>query len=382
MEFVLAATSGRRARAEALLAADPEIARDPWARLTLGRGWDGDASEPGGPRGWAPLLYVCHSVFASPALARELLDRGADPNVTFTNEYGEMSALYGAAGVVHDPELTRVLLDAGANPDDGESVYHSTEAESPECLRALIEHGATVEPIALAHALDDERLEHVRMLLDAGADPRELLPHAVRRGRGPQYLVLLVERGADLEYRGGEEWRRPQRRRTAYQHAVLRGRDESAATLAELGADTAVDADDVAVAAIARGERPETVPAELDHDQQEVVILAALHGRMPLVVELFGPNFRGVVGGSPEGALLEHAAWVGSPELVRDLLAAGAEPTSLDWAVHGSQYHALAERDYPGVAEQLVAAGAVIAPDHLAQADGPLAEWLAAQRRP
>ena len=85
MEFVLAATSGRRARAEALLAADPEIARDPWARLVLGEGWDGDANEPGGPRGWAPLLYVCFSEFASVDLARELLARGADPNVTFTN---------------------------------------------------------------------------------------------------------------------------------------------------------------------------------------------------------------------------------------------------------------------------------------------------------
>ena len=59
--FVRAATSGRRARAEAMLAARPEIARDPWARLTLGEGWDGDASEPGGPNGWAPLLYVCFS---------------------------------------------------------------------------------------------------------------------------------------------------------------------------------------------------------------------------------------------------------------------------------------------------------------------------------
>lgn len=53
-----------------------------------------------------------------------------------------MSALYGAAGIVHDPDLTRVLLDAGADPDDGESLYHSTEAESPEGLRLLLARGA------------------------------------------------------------------------------------------------------------------------------------------------------------------------------------------------------------------------------------------------
>jgi ankyrin repeat protein len=90
-----------------------------------GLGWEGDPTTPGGPRNWAPILYVCHSVYGSADAARALLARGADPNATFENEYGDMSALYGAAGVLHDPELTRALLEAGANPDDGESVYHS-----------------------------------------------------------------------------------------------------------------------------------------------------------------------------------------------------------------------------------------------------------------
>jgi hypothetical protein len=43
--FVLAATDRRRTRAEALLAARPEIERDPWARLVLGRDWEGDPNE-------------------------------------------------------------------------------------------------------------------------------------------------------------------------------------------------------------------------------------------------------------------------------------------------------------------------------------------------
>ena len=73
--FVAAATEQRRTRAEALLAARPEIGSDPWARLVLGDGWDGDASKAGGPFEWAPLLYVTHSCFASVELARNLLDR-------------------------------------------------------------------------------------------------------------------------------------------------------------------------------------------------------------------------------------------------------------------------------------------------------------------
>jgi ankyrin repeat protein len=112
------------------------------------------------------------------ALARELLDRGADPNAYFPNEYGPMSALFGAAGVLHSPELTLVLLEHGADPNGepqfGDALYHSVEAEDPACLRILLEHGA--EPrgsAALAHALDYERPEHVRLLLDAGADANE-----------------------------------------------------------------------------------------------------------------------------------------------------------------------------------------------------------------
>ena len=386
--FVLAATNRQRTRAESLLAARPELGDDPWARLVLGRGWQGDPSEPGGPRGWAPLLYVCHSCFPSATLARDLLSRGADPNVTFDNEYGAMSALYGAAGVAHDPELTRVLLEAGANPDDGESLYHSTESRSTDCLRLLLEHGAqTKDTNALAHALDGESLAHVRLLLDAGADPNEwaMVAHAVRRGRGPEFIRLLAAHGADLDRQGGETWRGNVPLRTPYAHAVLRGRDDTAAVLAELGASTELDPADAAVAALARGERPTTeLPDTLDPDPQEVVVLAALRGHLEVVVDTVGPDFRGVVGGSPVGSLLHHAAWMGSAEVVTRLLERGANPDGgapspeekpLGWAAHGSQHHH-PDRDYAAVAELLVAAGNTIEPGFLGIAHGPLVAWL------
>jgi hypothetical protein len=229
----------------------------------------------------------------------------------------------------------------------------------------------------LAHALDDDRPEHVRLLLDYGADATELLAHAVRRGRGVETIKLLVESGAELEQQGGESWRKPERLRTAYQHAVLRNRDDVARTLEALGAKTAVDFDDLAVAAIARGERPPVVPETLDFDQQEVLILAR---DLTLVVELYGADFRGVVGGSPQASLLAHAAWAGDLGRVRFLLAAGATPDALGAAVFGSGGWREPGRDHVAVAEQLIAAGEVIEPQYLAQADGPLAEWLAARR--
>jgi ankyrin repeat protein len=384
--FVRAATQGRRERAESILGAEPELEHDPWVKLVLGRGWDGDPNTPGGPLGWAPLLYVCHSCFPTTGLAHDLLARGADPNGYFVNEYGNMSALYGAAGIRHDPELTRALLDAGANPNDGESVYHSTEAESPECLRILLEHGAETNGTnALAHALDDERLEHVRLLLEHGIDPNEgaCVAHAVRRGRGPETIELLVAHGADIDRPGGETWRGDVPLRTPYQHAVLRGKDELAERLAQLGASTELDPADAADASIARGERPTApLPETLDPDAQEVIVLSAQSGKLELVLDVVGPHFRGVVFGSPPGTLLHHAAWIGSVGNAELLLERGADPmalahvdTPLAWAAHGSRDYG-PNGDHVGVAERLVAAGAAIEPRLLELADGPLAAWL------
>jgi ankyrin repeat protein len=388
--FAHAATDGRRRRAEQLLAdARPAIERDPWARLLLGERWDGDVHAPGGPLGWAPLLYACHSCFDTTAAGLDLLGRGADPNAYFVNRYGHMPALYGAAGVRHDPELTRALLEAGADPDDNESVYHATEAPDPACLRLLLEHGARVAGTnAIAHALDKDRYEHTRLLLEAGGDPLDgaLLAHAVRRGRDAETLRLLAAHGAPVDRPGGETWRGDVPLRSPYQHAVLRGRDDLAAALRDLGADTHVAAADLAVAAVARGERPATpLPAVLDADAQEVLILAALRGQLDAVVAAVGPDFRGVVGGSPDLPLLGHAAWVGAPALMRRLLAAGADPTiradaefdtPLAIAALGSQWHELGGRDYVAVAELLVAAGNAVEPRFLDVADGPLAPWL------
>jgi ankyrin repeat protein len=388
--FVEAATNGRRERADALLEAQPEIERDPWAALVLGRGWDGDPNRPGGRRNWAPILYICHSVYANADLARALLARGASPNATFTNEHGEMSALYGSAGVVHDPELTRVLLEAGANPNDGESVYHSLEAKDPECLRLLLEHGAETRGTnGLAHALDYDRIEPVRMLLEAGADPNEgaLLAHAVRRGRGPEFLQLLVDHGAELDALGGETWRGDVPLRTAYQHAILRNRLDNAELLAGLGASTDLDEADAAIAAVARGEPPRFDIASFrwDPDRQEVMILAALNGNLEAVLRAVGVNFSGVVGGSPAGTFLHHAAWMAKADVARQLLARGADPnapsradfeTPLAWAVWASAHSAFRHRDYVAVAEALVDAGARVDPRYLDAAAGPLREWL------
>jgi ankyrin repeat protein len=199
-------------------------------------------------------------------------------------------------------------------------------------------------------------------------------------------VSLLAAAGAGLDRRGGEWSTPPEQYRTAYQNAVLRNREDLVALLAELGADTTVSAGDLAVAAVARGERPATaLPGAPDADAQEALILASLRGHLDLVVDLVGPRFFGHVGGGPPGMLLHHACWVGDRDVVGRLLDRGADPvaasgaefdTPLAWAVLGSQYHAIPGRDYVGVAERLLAAGAELEPRFPDVAEGPLADWL------
>jgi hypothetical protein len=141
------------------------------------------------------------------------------------------------------------------------------------------------------------------------------------------------ERPAELrEY---EELRREARRLSRKRIAELRAewlelerelanRKDQMGGLFELGASGNALAEDWVVAAVARGERPDApLPPNLDPDAQEVLILAALDGKVHAVVEAVGVNFRGVVGGSPPGTLLQHAAWIGNPKLVEALLRLG-----------------------------------------------------------
>jgi ankyrin repeat protein len=310
------------------------------------------------------LWELCQARDAPADRARELLEGGANPNAVFDNDFGPVSALFGAAGVRHDAALTRLLLAQGADPNGeptfGDALYHSVESPDSACTRALLEAGA--EPNgshALAHALDYERPEHVDLLLAAGARPNGGdLGHAIRRGRDLATIRLLVDHGADVHGRGGE-WSTPEDQyRTAYQQAVLRNRRDLVELLAELGANTTVSDDDRAVAAVARGERA-ALPDPLDPDPQEVLAESVLHdGNLELVVELLGVDRVLHNGGGPAGTLLHMAAWMGRADLVEQLLARGADAdtrlesgTPLDWSAHG------ARGEVARVTELLTAAG-------------------------
>jgi hypothetical protein len=85
--FVLAATDRRRARAEAMLTARPEIERDPWAALVLGSGWSGDPRARRPARVGAAALRLPLGVRLGHAGPRAAGPRRR-PDAYFVNEYG------------------------------------------------------------------------------------------------------------------------------------------------------------------------------------------------------------------------------------------------------------------------------------------------------
>src|SRR5215218_5430212 len=139
-EFIEAATDSRTSRAERLLALYPRIASASFhTALVLGNATAVEAhlarrpalvAEPGGPRDWKPLHYVCHASLGRTSaaradglvtIARRLLELGADPNTRFPwlHHGVRRPVLWGATRAIQLPALTELLLMSGADPNDG-----------------------------------------------------------------------------------------------------------------------------------------------------------------------------------------------------------------------------------------------------------------------
>lgn len=98
------------------------------------------ATESGGPKGWEPLLYLCFSRAPLPqatdnalAIARTLLDHGANPNAYFMAGASRYTPMVGAVGEGEEnrpahPQrdaLARLLLERGASLYDNQVLYNT-----------------------------------------------------------------------------------------------------------------------------------------------------------------------------------------------------------------------------------------------------------------
>jgi hypothetical protein len=329
----------------------------------------------GGDRAQRAARLVREALAGRADRAQRLLDAGADPNETFDNEYGAMPVLYGAAGVAHDPATTRLLLDRGANPDDGESVYHSVEAASTECLEILLERGATVRHTnALGNA--QRRPDMQRLLLERGdlrpVDPE--LRDSLQWARGEESVRLLIAHGADLEARDRDGL-------TPYSNAARRGDEALMAVLAGAGADTGADPVALWLGAVVRGDgdpgpRPAAARGAWRRADAGLLPMFASAGEDDVVDRLLAAGVPLHARGVDEGTGLHYAGMWGRGGTVELLLARGAEPNlmagppehpsnALGWTAWGSRnLDPEGERveGYVAAARALIAAGASVAP--------------------
>jgi ankyrin repeat protein len=262
-----------------------------------------------------------------------------------------------------NPPVVSLLLERGAVPDDSNLYLAEFGGDDHQSLRLLLGAVASVAGIAeqaLAAPLSLNDIEGVRLLLDAGADPRRYRDdngepasaayEAVRHGCSAELVELLLAHGAEPG-RSGPDGRSP------YTLARLQGRDDLADVLLRYGAADDTTDTDRFLAAIQHADQGAVqeqlaedpgLPGRLTDEQRAAALTRAAEtghaAALALMLDLgFPVNLRD---GDNDGATALHAAaYHGSADAVRLLLARGADLEArdttydsppLDWAIVGS----------------------------------------------
>jgi ankyrin repeat protein len=347
--FATAVILGDAARVRA------EIERDP-----------GLATRPDGRTGWTPLHAACASRWhrLDPAradgllaVARLLLDAGADPH----GRVGQWTPLRCAVAGVANPAITRLLLERGAVPAEHDLYLAGFGDDDHQSLRLLLDHASDVPAIArqaLAAPVSANDLEGVRLLLEAGADPRRYLDDngeptpavyaAVRADCATDLVELLLAHGAEPDLPGPDG-------RSPHALATSEGRADLAALLRRYGAADDATEIDRFLSACQRADRAEVqrqvtrdpgLPGRLTAEQQgEAIVRAAEAGQTAAVGLMLDQGFPVGARGEDGGTALHAAAYSGSADTVRLLIDRGADLEArdttwdsipLDWAAVGS----------------------------------------------
>jgi ankyrin repeat protein len=312
----------------------------------------GVVERPGGPHRWVPLLYAAYARVPGRSTldaARVLLEAGADPNAgSLWDGTFPFTALTGVlgGGEVDQPRhpdglaFARLLLEGGANPNDTQAIYNGTFRSDDSHLELLFEFGlGTGDPgpwaarlgpraasvadylqLNLEWAAGHGFVERVRLLLDHGVDPN-----------GRSHYAAAADR-------------------SAFEMAEAAGNREIADLLLAAGAQHCeLEAVERFVAACMRADRAEAevlrteaLVRVAEHDHAPLTWAAGL-GRTDAVRLMLDVGFdinaiaddTALMRGAG-GTALHAAASNGNVELVRDLLAWGADPTILDPTYHST----------------------------------------------
>ena len=328
----------RRVEAAQLLLADPDLVTgsvhaaaavgDLAALRTLLAEDRGRAKVAGGPRGWAPLLYLCYSRvhperpgWDPVEAARVLLAAGADPNSFTTITECRFTAVTGAigvgeGGVVAQPPhpqarvLVELLLDAGADCNQSQALYNTHFLTDDSWLRLFIDRGLTAA--SRANWTETGEATIFEYLLGQAA-------HMGFRDR----VALLLQHGADANGRNHYN------KRPHLENALLNGHQDIARVLEAAGAAAPVltGEEQFRVACLA-GVEPEARRLLAAHpaarNDPATLCTAAQHGLLPalrLGLDLGLP----IDGAGRDGFTPLHlAAREGRLEAARELVARGA----------------------------------------------------------
>jgi ankyrin repeat protein len=348
--YTMAAT-GNVESARALLATDPDAAR-----------------RPGGPHDWEPVLYLAYSRVGgdlpghSPVeTARLLLDHGADPDAGYLWEGlpSPFTALTGAFGGGEGDQpphpasaaLARTLLDAGADPNDSQSLYNRQFKPTNDHLVLLFEYGLGTGPGGPWHKRMGPALDGPEALVE------RQLGWAARRNM-PDRVRLLLDHGVDPN--GPRTCYPMGQARNALEVALFSGHEEVAAILVAAGATTpSLDPVEQCVAACMAADRAEVdrlrqadadVVERTRNQHPGLVGRAADLGHTEAVRLLVEVGFD-VEGGPGNEHPLHWAAFRGSLDTVQALVELGADTTRVDdrfdatprgWADHAG-HHEIAD---------------------------------------
>jgi ankyrin repeat protein len=358
--------------AQRLLTADPALARDSLytaivcgeldevARLLAMQ--PGAARTRGGPRGWTPILYLAYTRFTHAptiatalAIARLLLDHGADPNDFYMAGDAKYSVLTGIAGEGEQDSprqpyaeaLFDLLLEHGAEPFDIQVLYDTHFSGDMLWWLELV-YARTIDTSRGAAWRDPEWT-----MLDMGgygSGARFVLELAIKK-RDLTLARWALARGANPNAAPARDKRFP--KRTLYELALLENLPDMAELLEQHGArGTAPSLDDpeafvYACQQVDRAEAERLLARHPEYLQSTKAMFEAAKNDRPdalaLLLELGTPIE--VQDATGKRALHEAAAH-GALNATRFLVERGAEidpresmygGTPMGWAAHGDR---------------------------------------------
>jgi len=320
------------------------------------------AREPGGSRGWTPLLYLCYTRFSHQpaidnalAIGRALLDRGANPNDFYMAGDARYTALVGVAGEGEQDsprqpqgmDLFQLLLERGAEPFDIQVLYNTHFSGDVLWWLELI----------YAHSMKTGREA-------AWADPNWAMLDMGGYGCGARFLLELALKkndmrlaqwllagGANPEAAPATDRRFP--KRSLYEEALLQGLNEMADLLVRHGATPRVPVlndEESFVAACYRLDREEArahLEQHPEYLQSTVAIFAAARRDRADVVEfLLDLGVSIEVHDDHNTRTLHQAAAHNALQVAQLLIERGAEidpretcwgAAPIGWAAHGDR---------------------------------------------